>query len=157
MTVPGLGKFTLSEHRTEMGTQGAKVELRPVFVLSERFAARNDVKARAEHVRGTTPVVPLNLSRIASASGWNKFEVEGCIREVLYAMSRDISNPRGIALELIGIGRLSIRRRKVRFNFYKHFESNPKPFIGRPPSRMQLSSRGRTAGSFGDEIGRAHV
>jgi len=140
VTILGLGTFTLNK------VSGKAV---PTFVLSERFANRNDCKANAPHIEGNTPVSNLNLTFIASQAELNKSEVEACIREVLMVMTRKLDDPRGVALEFHGIGRLSVKRRKVRFTFFRMFLNNPKPLVGRPPTRSNLSSRCGTAGVFG--------
>lgn len=146
----GLGTFTLSESTIEMGTQGTIVKHTPVFVLSERFANRTDVSVRSVNVVGSIPVSNLNMTHLAQETGLQKHQVEACIREVLMALTRNMDDPRGIAMALYGIGWLSVKRRKVRFTFYRRFLHDPKPTIGgRPPTRSDLSSRAQTAGVLG--------
>jgi nucleoid DNA-binding protein len=149
VAILGLGTFTLTEKKTEMGTQGTVVKHTPVFVLSDRFASRGDVEVRSVNVAGNIPVNNLNLSYLAQVTGLEKQQVEASIREVLMALTRQIDEPRGIALALYGIGWLSVKRRKVRFTFYRRFLNDPKPSIGRPPTRSDLSSRCGTAGVLG--------
>ena len=141
VAVLGLGTFTLNKVNDTKSI--------PVFVLSERFANRNNVKVNTPHVEGNTPVSNLNLSWIAGEAELDKGEVDACIREVLMVMTRKLDDPRGIALDFHGIGRLSVKRRKVRFTFFRQFLNNPRPLVGRPPSRSGLSSRCGTAGIFG--------
>ena len=145
-----MGTFTLTENKVEMGTQGTITTHTPVFVLSERFANRTDVSVRAVNVAGSIPVSNLNMTFLAQETGLQKHQVEACIREVLMALTRNMDDPRGIAMALYGIGWLSVKRRKVRFTFYRRFLHDPKPTIGgRPPTRSDLSSRAQTAGVLG--------
>lgn len=45
-------------------------------------------------------------------------------------MSRHLEDPRGISLEMYGIGELSVRNRKIKFNFYTTFLNDPRPING---------------------------
>jgi hypothetical protein len=64
-------------------------------------------------------------ARIAALTGFDKEEIEGCLREVVLALAERLDAPEGISLEFVGIGRLSLRRRKLRFKFYSEFEESP--------------------------------
>jgi hypothetical protein len=71
-------------------------------------------------------------------TGFDKDVIEACIREVVLALAERLDAPEGIALEFTGIGRLSLRRRKLKFTFYSNFEEAPQALEGRPPTRWGL-------------------
>jgi hypothetical protein len=48
-------------------------------------------------------------ARIAALTGFDKEEIEGCLREVVLALAERLDAPEGISLEFVGIGRLSLR------------------------------------------------
>jgi len=147
--VPELGTFTMVERRQSAAAPGKKKAYDPVFVLSASFAARHDLATRSRHVQGSVPVVSLGMARIAAMTGFDKGEIEGAIKEVVYALEDRVDEKEGIALEIAGVGKLTIRRNKAKFRFYSAFEEQPRVLFGRPPSSWGLSSRCKTAGTFG--------
>eukprot|EP00041_Stephanoeca_diplocostata_P004304 m.42799 g.42799 ORF g.42799 m.42799 type:complete len:762 (-) comp15037_c0_seq1:98-2383(-) len=144
--VPELGLFTLSHRKGTTG--GASSSSAPAFVLSPAFAARNEIRTVNRFLEGNIPVTSLGLARLAAATGLDKVQIEACIKEVVKVLEERVQPEysQGIALEFPGIGRLSIRRGKVRFRFYSNFEEQPQVLQGRPPKGWTLSSRPYTAG-----------
>ena len=84
--MPELGTFTLSEKRQSSAAQNKKKTYEPVFNLAPSFAARNNLSTRSRHARGSVPVVNLGLARIAAMTGFDKSEVDGAIREVVFQL-----------------------------------------------------------------------
>lgn len=54
-----------------------------------------------------------------------------------------------IALVFPGVGKLSIKQRKVRFGFYREFLNEPKALDWRPPTRALGTARPVTVGAYG--------
>ena len=74
-------------------------------------------------VSGAVPVVPLNFSALAYEMGFTNDRdiLESCVRELINSISRSVNQSRNVEFEFAGIGKLSIRHKKVRMRFYKEF------------------------------------
>ena len=52
VTIHGLGTFTFSQKKIDVGSNKFIVIQRPVFVLSERFAQTHSLKYTKQHISG---------------------------------------------------------------------------------------------------------
>ena len=65
--------------------------------------------------------MPLNYAALANDMPFERDTVESCVREVLTAFNRSLSSKRNVEFSFSGIGRLSIREKKVKMKFFKEF------------------------------------
>ncbi|XP_013385182.1 coiled-coil domain-containing protein 81 [Lingula anatina] len=119
--LPGLGTFTFTQKKLDIGNNKFILIQRPVFVLSEKFAQTHGLQYTKHHVSGQIPVVQLNFSAISFESPFDRDAVEICVQEVLGALARSVANKRNVEFTFAGIGRLQIRESKVKMKFYKEF------------------------------------
>lgn len=119
--VPGLGIFTYSQKKLDVGNNKYIQIQRPVFMLSEKFAMTHALNYTKHHTTGQIPVVQLNFAALSNETPFNRDTVESCVKEVLQALSRSVQAKRNVEFHFSGIGRLSIRDSKVKMKFYKEF------------------------------------
>lgn len=119
--VPGLGTFTYSQKKLDVGNNKFIQIQRPVFILSEKFAMTHALNYTKHHTTGQIPVVQLNFAALSNETPFNRDTVESCVKEVLQALSRSVQAKRNVEFHFAGIGRLSIRESKVKMKFYKEF------------------------------------
>lgn len=119
--VPGLGTFTYSQKKLDVGNNKYIQIQRPVFILSEKFAMTHALNYTKHHTTGQIPVVQLNFAALSNETPFNRDTVESCVKEVLQALSRSVQAKRNVEFHFAGIGRLSIRETKVKMKFYKEF------------------------------------
>ncbi|PFX34631.1 Coiled-coil domain-containing protein 81 [Stylophora pistillata] len=119
--VPGLGIFTFSQKKLDVGNNKYIQIQRPVFMLSEKFAMTHALNYAKHHTTGQIPVVQLNFAALSNETPFNRDTVESCVKEVLQALSRSVQAKRNVEFHFSGIGRLSIRDSKVKMKFYKEF------------------------------------
>ncbi|XP_078355169.1 coiled-coil domain-containing protein 81-like [Oculina patagonica] len=119
--VPGLGIFTYSQKKLDVGNNKYIQIQRPVFILSEKFAMTHALNSTKHHTTGQIPVVQLNFAALSNETPFNRDTVESCVKEVLQALSRSVQAKRNVEFHFAGIGRLSIRESKVKMKFYKEF------------------------------------
>lgn len=119
--VPGLGTFTYSQKKLDVGNNKYIQIQRPVFVLSEKFAMTHGLNYTKHHTTGQIPIVQLNFAALSNETPFNRDTVESCVKEVLQALSRSVQAKRNVEFHFAGIGRLSIRESKVKMKFYKEF------------------------------------
>ncbi|KAJ7363411.1 Coiled-coil domain-containing protein 81 [Desmophyllum pertusum] len=119
--VPGLGIFTYSQKKLDVGNNKYIQIQRPVFILSEKFAMTHALNYTKHHTTGQIPVVQLNFAALSNETPFNRDTVESCVKEVLQALSRSVQAKRNVEFHFAGIGRLSIRESKVKMKFYKEF------------------------------------
>lgn len=122
--VPGLGTFTYSQKKLDVGNNKYIQIQRPVFILSEKFAMTHALNYTKHHTTGQIPVVQLNFTALSNETPFNRDTVESCVKEVLQALSRSVQAKRNVEFHFAGIGRLSIRESKVKMKFYKEFLRN---------------------------------
>lgn len=119
--VLGLGIFTYSQKKLDVGNNKYIQIQRPVFMLSEKFAMTHALNYTKHHTTGQIPVVQLNFAALSNETPFNRDTVESCVKEVLQALSRSVQAKRNVEFHFSGIGRLSIRDSKVKMKFYKEF------------------------------------
>ncbi|RUS77013.1 hypothetical protein EGW08_015238 [Elysia chlorotica] len=119
--VPGLGVFSISQKKLEVGNNKFVLTQRPVFNVSEKFAQTHGLQFQKYHVPGSIPVLPLNFASVSFESPFDRDTVERCVKEIISSVSRALAAHRNIELCFSGIGRLTIRESRVKMKFYKEF------------------------------------
>lgn len=119
--IPGLGTFTLSRHKLDVGNNKFILVQRPVFLLSEKFAQIHGLKYNKVFTTGEIPVVPLNFIALSFSCSYNRDTIESCVRETLCVFSRSVATKQNVEFGFKGIGSLIIRNQKVKMKFYKDF------------------------------------
>ncbi|KAJ8026860.1 Coiled-coil domain-containing protein 81 [Holothuria leucospilota] len=121
VNIPGIGTFTFSQKKLDIGNNKFMLIQRPVFVLSEKFAQTHALENPKHFTPGQIPIVQLNFSALSSESPFDRDTVEGCVKEVLQAFSRAVQARRNVEFVFSGIGKLLIRDGKVKMKFFKDF------------------------------------
>ncbi|XP_072018887.1 coiled-coil domain-containing protein 81-like [Amphiura filiformis] len=119
--IAGLGTFTFTQKKLDVGNNKFILMQRPVFVLSEKFAQTHGLNYTKHFTSGQIPIVDLNFSTLSTESPFDRDTVEGCVKEVLQALARSVQSKRNVEFTFTGIGRLAIRDNKVKMKFYKDF------------------------------------
>ncbi|XP_040278578.1 coiled-coil domain-containing protein 81 [Bufo bufo] len=119
--IPGLGTFTLSRQKLDVGNNKFIIIQRPVFLLSEKLAQVHGLKFNKVFTTGDIPIVPLNFIALSFACPYNRDTIEACVRETLSAFSRSIATKQNVEFTFRSIGALIIRDLKVKMKFYKEF------------------------------------
>ncbi|XP_002732454.1 coiled-coil domain-containing protein 81-like [Saccoglossus kowalevskii] len=119
--IPGLGTFTFTQKKLDIGNNKFILIQRPVFILSEKFAMTHGLNYTKHHTTGQIPIMQLNFSALSTEGPFDRDTVEGCVKEVLQALSRAVGARRNVEFTFCGIGRLSVRDGKVKMKFYKDF------------------------------------
>ncbi|XP_078514566.1 coiled-coil domain-containing protein 81 isoform X2 [Lissotriton helveticus] len=119
--IAGLGTFTLSRQKIDVGNNKCILLQRPVFVVSEKFAQTHGLKHAKIYATGDIPVVPLNFIALSLGSSFTRDIVEGCVKETLQLFSRSIAIKQNVEFTFTGIGVLMIREGKVKMKFFKEF------------------------------------
>ncbi|XP_071497427.1 coiled-coil domain-containing protein 81-like [Diadema antillarum] len=119
--IHGLGTFTFTQKKIDVGNNKFILIQRPVFVLSEKFAQTHGLSYTKHFTSGQVPIVQLNFAMLSNETPFDRDTVEGCVREVLQALSRAVQAKRNVEFTFVGIGRLTIRDGKVKMKFYKDF------------------------------------
>ncbi len=70
---------------------------------------------------GQIPIVPLNFAALSSEMGFDRDTVEGCVKEMLQALSRSVQSKRNVDFVFNRIGKLSIKESKVKMKFQREF------------------------------------
>jgi len=116
-----LGTFTFSSKRLDIGNNKIIIVQRPVFLLSERLAQTHGLTYTKHHVSGEIPVVTMNFTAIAILMNEERDLVEGCIREILQALSRVIAYREPVQFMFYNIGYLLVRDFRARAKFTPSF------------------------------------
>ncbi|XP_075707546.1 coiled-coil domain-containing protein 81 isoform X6 [Rhinoderma darwinii] len=119
--IPGLGTFSLSRQKLDVGNNKFIIIQRPVFLLSEKLAQVHGLKFNKVFTTGDIPIVPLNVIALSFACPYNRDTIEACVRETLSAFSRSITTKQYVEFTFKAIGSLIIRDLKVKMKFYKEF------------------------------------
>lgn len=119
--IPGLGTFTFTRQKLEVGNNKFIQIQRPVFIMAEKLVQIHGLKQNKVYSPGDIPVVPLNFVMISLESPFTRSTVEGCVKETLLFLSRSISIKKNVEFTFKGIGVLLIRDSKVKMRFYKDF------------------------------------
>ncbi|KAM5180386.1 coiled-coil domain-containing protein 81 [Mantella aurantiaca] len=142
--IPGLGTFTLSRHKLDVGNNKFILVQRPVFLLSEKFAQTHGLKYNKVFTTSEIPVVPLNFIALSFSCSYSRDTIEGCVRETLGVFSRSVATKQNVEFSFKGIGTLLIRNQKVKMKFYKDFVNS---MDGTGSLVKSLSNRPGTADS----------
>ncbi|XP_063807442.1 coiled-coil domain-containing protein 81 isoform X2 [Pseudophryne corroboree] len=142
--VPGLGTFTLSRQKLNVGNNKFTLLQRPVFLLSEKCAQIHGLKCNKIFTTGDIPIVPLNFIALSFGCPYNRDTIEGCVKETLLVFSRSVSTKQNVEFSFKGIGTLIIRDLKVKMKFYKEFVNR---MDGTGTLVQSLSNRPGTADS----------
>ncbi|EDV19943.1 uncharacterized protein TRIADDRAFT_61593 [Trichoplax adhaerens] len=121
VSIPGLGTFTFSQKKLDMGGNKYILFQRPIFTISEKFAQSHGIAFTKTYTPGEIPVISLNLSYLSNESPFNRDTIEACVKEVLMALSKSVRANRNIEFTFTGVGRLCIRSKKVKMKFFKEF------------------------------------
>jgi len=121
VSIPGLGTFSISQKKLDIGNGKFILTQRPVFNVSEKFAQTHGLQFQKYHVPGSIPVLPLNFASISFESPFDRDTVERCCKEIVSSTARALAAKRNIELCFTGIGRLTIREGRVKMKFYKEF------------------------------------
>ncbi|XP_038076570.1 coiled-coil domain-containing protein 81-like isoform X1 [Patiria miniata] len=121
VNIPGLGTFTFTQKKLDIGNNKFILIQRPVFSLSEKFAQTHRLDYAKHFTSGQIPIVQLNFSVLSAESPFDRDTVERCVKEVLLSLSRSVQSNRNVEFTFSGIGRLAIRDGKVKMKFYKDF------------------------------------
>ncbi|XP_074648110.1 coiled-coil domain-containing protein 81-like isoform X2 [Tubulanus polymorphus] len=119
--IPGLGTFSFSQKKLDIGNNKYILIQRPLFMLSEKFAQTHGLNNTKHHTPGQIPIVQLNFSALAAESPFDRDTVESCVKEVLLALNRSVASKRNVEFTFNGIGRLQLKESKVKMKFYKEF------------------------------------
>lgn len=119
--IQGLGTFTFTQKKLDIGNNKFILIQRPVFNISEKLAQSQGLQYVKHHVPGHIPVVQLNFAAMSFESPFDRDTVESCVREILGTVQRAIGTKRNVELNFNGIGKLTIRDSKVKMKFYKEF------------------------------------
>ena len=65
--------------------------------------------------------MPLNFAAIAHEINYDRDVVEGCVKEMIQALSRSVQTKQTVQFVFNGIGKLIIKDLKVKMKFYKDF------------------------------------
>eukprot|EP00795_Rhopilema_esculentum_P017226 gene17226-8778_t len=124
VVIPSLGVFTLSQRKLDVGNNKFILVQRPVFQVSEKFAMTHALQTTKYHTDGQIPVVSLNFAAISQETSMERDTVEGCVREMLQALSRSVQTKKNVEFIFPSIGKLSIKDSRVKMKFYKDFLQN---------------------------------
>jgi hypothetical protein len=117
------------------------------------------------------PPGPLNYTQLSLETGIDRPLVEAGIREIVTALNRAVADRQAILFDFEAVGRLSIQRRRIAFNFFQvcalcllrfsglslpladlcahqEFEQNPVVLEARPSARWCLSNRQNVLGDL---------
>ena len=92
-----------------------------MFLLSEKLALTHALQHTRHFTTAQVPVIPINYTVLANESPFDRDTIELCIKEVLLALNKYISQQRHIEFVFPGIGKLLIRDSKARMKFYREF------------------------------------
>ncbi|XP_006865072.1 PREDICTED: coiled-coil domain-containing protein 81 [Chrysochloris asiatica] len=119
--IPGLGIFSFTRQKLEVGNNKFLLIQRPIFMMAEKLVQLHGLKQNKVHTPGDIPVIPLNFVMISLEGPFSRDVVEGCVKETLLFLSRSISTKQNVEFTFKGIGVLVIRHSKVKMRFYKDF------------------------------------
>ncbi|XP_006197570.2 coiled-coil domain-containing protein 81 [Vicugna pacos] len=119
--IPGLGTFTFTRQKLEVGNNKFILIQRPTFIMAEKLVQIHGLKQNKVYTPGDIPVVPLNFVMISLEGPFSRDTVEECVKETLLFLSRSISIKQNVEFTFKGIGVLVIKDGKVKMRFYKDF------------------------------------
>ncbi|KAK7809073.1 hypothetical protein U0070_008782 [Myodes glareolus] len=76
--ISGLGTFTFTRQKLEVGNHKFILVQRPVFIMAEKLVQTHGLKQNKVFSPGDIPVVPLNFVMISLEGPFNRDTIEGC-------------------------------------------------------------------------------
>ncbi|XP_007079055.1 coiled-coil domain-containing protein 81 [Panthera tigris] len=119
--IPGLGTFTFTRQKIDVGNNKFILIQRPIFIMAEKLVRIHELKQNKTYIPGDIPVIPLNFVTISLQGPFSRDTVESCVKETLLFLSRSISIKPSVEFTFKGIGILMIKGGKVKMRFYKDF------------------------------------
>lgn len=119
--VAGLGTFSFTQKKLEIGNNKYVLIQRPVFMVSEKFAQTHGLAYTKYHSPGQIPIIKLNYTALSCATPYERDAIELCIKEVLLALNRSVAAKKNIEFTFVGIGRLQIRDGRAKMKFFRNF------------------------------------
>ena len=92
-----------------------------MFHLSEKLALTHALQHTKHFASPQVPVLSMNYTVLANETPFDRDTIELCIKEVLLALNKYISEQRHVQFVFPGIGKLLIRDSKARMKFYREF------------------------------------
>lgn len=121
VTIAGLGTFTFSQKKIDVGSNKFIFIQRPVFVLSEKFAQTHSLQYTKHHTSGHIPILPLNFTMLSNETALDRDSVEMCVREVLQVLAHSLAARRIVHFDFSNVGRLVIRESRAKMRFFHEF------------------------------------
>jgi len=119
--IPGLGSFTFTTSKLDVGHNKFILIQRPVFVLSEKLARTHRLTQSRYHVPGEIPVIQLNFTALSYVLNLDRDLVESSIKEVVNALSHNIEQCRSCEFAFTTIGNLVITNGNAKMKFLPTF------------------------------------
>lgn len=119
--IPGLGIFTFTSSKLDIGHNKFILIQRPVFVLSEKLIKTHRLTQSKYHVPGEIPVIQLNFTALAIEINVSRDLVEASVKEIVNALSRAIEKMGSCEFAFTTIGNLVISNGSARMKFLQGF------------------------------------
>ncbi|XP_066927000.1 coiled-coil domain-containing protein 81-like isoform X2 [Clytia hemisphaerica] len=119
--IPGLGVFTFTSSKLDVGHNKYILIQRPVFILSEKLAKTHRLTQSKYHVPGEIPVIQLNFAALAIEINVSRDLVEASVKEVVNALSRAIDKMGACEISFSTIGNLVISNGAAKMKFLPVF------------------------------------
>jgi len=121
VNIPGLGSFTFTTSKLDVGHNKFILIQRPVFVLSEKLVRTHRLTQSRYHVPGEIPVLQLNFTALSYELNLDRDLVEASIKEVVNALSHNIEKNRSCEFAFTTIGNLIITNGTAKMKFLPSF------------------------------------
>ncbi|XP_057306589.1 coiled-coil domain-containing protein 81-like isoform X2 [Hydractinia symbiolongicarpus] len=121
VNIPGLGIFTFTSSKLDVGHNKYILIQRPVFILSEKLAGTHRLTQSKYHVQGEIPVIQLNFTAISFKMCLDRDLVEASVKEVVNALSRNIEHTRSCEFAFTTLGNLVIANGAAKMRFLPAF------------------------------------
>lgn len=121
VNIPGLGIFTFTSSKLDVGHNKYILIQRPVFILSEKLAGTHRLTQSKYHVQGEIPVIQLNFTAISFEMCLDRDLVEASVKEVVNALSRKIEHTRSCEFAFTTLGNLVIANGAAKMRFLPAF------------------------------------
>jgi len=119
--IPGLGIFTFTSSKLDIGHNKFILIQRPVFILSEKLIKTHRLTQSKYHVPGEIPVIQLNFTALAIEINVSRDLVEASVKEIVNALSRAIDKMGACEFSFTTIGNLVISNGTARMKFLSGF------------------------------------
>eukprot|EP00117_Sycon_ciliatum_P023420 scpid33816/ scgid1235/ Coiled-coil domain-containing protein 81 len=143
VSIKNLGTFTFSRKSLHIGNGMLSVQ-RPIFNLSPQLMQSYGLSATKHFTSGDVPVVPLNLSSVASDSPYSRTTIQEVVELIVREIPRALHKGKKVDLLMNGVGRLRICNRDAKFRFFREF-LNTLDSSGKTEQVFRLDTRGSVA------------